>query len=196
MNKQEFIERVYEASKEGYREYGILPSLVIAQAILESAWGEKHIANNIFGIKAGNPWNGKFVVRKTLEWDGKKYVTKEEKFRAYDTMEDSIKDYLKLIGTAKRYEKVRKAKDYKEACKLIYEAGYATDPKYSDKLMNIIESNKLYQYDKVADSVSDWAIEAWNWAKENKITDGNRPKAYATREEVITMLYRLLNIKK
>ena len=196
MNKQEFIERVYEVSKEGYREYGILPSLVIAQAILESAWGEKHIANNIFGIKAGSSWNGEFVVRKTSEWDGKKYVTKEEKFRAYDTMEDSIKDYLKLIGTSKRYEKVRKAKDYKEACKLIYEAGYATDPKYSDKLINIIESNKLYQYDKVVDSVSDWAIEAWNWAKENKITDGNRPKAYGTREEVITMLYRLSNMEK
>lgn len=131
-------------------------------------------------------------MRRTTEWDGTRYVVKVDKFRAYDSMEDSIKDYLKLIGGSKRYEKVKKAKDYKEAARLIYEAGYATDPKYVDKLINIIESNKLYEYDKRAEPISSWAVEAWEWGKSEGITDGRKPKTYATREQVVTMLYRIV----
>ena len=65
MNKNKFIERVAKVAIEGYGEYGILPSLTIAQAILESDWGNKHIENNIFGIKAGSSWKGKVAIRKT-----------------------------------------------------------------------------------------------------------------------------------
>lgn len=193
MDKKEFIQMVGTVSRENYNKYSILPSLVIAQAALESAWGTKHIDNNIFGIKAGSSWTGKVAIRRTTEWNGNKYIVIMDKFRAYNSMEESIIDYLKLVGTTKRYEKVKTAKNYKEASRLIYEAGYATDPKYSEKLINIIESNKLYEYDKVAEPVSLWAVEAWNWAVKKGITDGTNPKSYATREEVITMIYRLNN---
>lgn len=193
MDKSKFIELVGKVAAEYYPQYNILPSLVISQAILESGWGVKHIENNIFGIKAGSSWNGKVALRRTTEWNGTKYVVIIDKFRAYDSMEDSIKDYLKLIGESKRYEKVKKAKDYKEAARLIYEAGYATDPKYTDKLINIMESNKLFEYDKMVESVSPWAIEAWEWGKIQGITDGSNPKALATREQVMTMIYRLAN---
>lgn len=196
MEKKQFIEMVAKVARQKYDKYNILPSLVIAQAILESAWGTKQIENNIFGIKAGSSWTGKVAIRRTTEWDGKKYVVKIATFRAYDSFEDSIKDYLELIGNAKRYEKVKKAKDYKEASKLIYEAGYATDPKYSEKLINIIETNKLYEYDKELNPISPWALEAWNWAIKKGITDGSKAKSYATREEVVTMLYRLTNINQ
>ncbi|NMB26700.1 MAG: glycoside hydrolase family 73 protein [Tissierellia bacterium] len=197
MNKNKFIERVAKVAIEGYGEYGILPSLTIAQAILESDWGNKHIENNIFGIKAGSSWKGKVAIRKTKEWDGKKYITKEARFRAYDSFEYSIRDYLKLIGESKRYEKVKGAKDYKEASRLIYEAGYATDPKYSQKLIDIIEEYKLYDYDqKVKEQpISPWAKAAWDWAIKEGITDGKDPKAYATREQVVTMIYRLYKKK-
>ena len=193
MNKNQFIERVSIVAKEGYVKYNILPSLTIAQAILESDWGNKHIENNIFGIKAGTSWKGKVAIRKTKEWDGKKYITKEARFRAYGSFEESIRDYLKLIGESKRYEKVKGAKDYKEASRLIYQAGYATDPKYSQKLIDIIEGQKLYEYDKKVkeNPVSPWAKAAWDWAIKEGITDGDAPKDYATREQVITMLYRL-----
>lgn len=193
MDKSKFIELVGKVAAEYYPQYNILPSLVISQAILESGWGVKHIENNIFGIKAGSSWNGKVALRRTTEWNGTKYVVIIDKFRAYDSIEDSIKDYLKLIGESKRYEKVKKAKDYKEAARLIYEAGYATDPKYTDKLINIMESNKLFEYDKMVESVSPWAIEAWEWGKIQGITDGSNPKALATREQVMTMIYRLAN---
>lgn len=198
MGKKEFIARVSIVAKEGYIKYSILPSLTIAQAILESSWGEKHIGNNIFGIKAGKSWTGKVAIRETKEWNGTRYIITEARFRAYDSFEDSTRDYLKLIGQSKRYEKVKKARDYKEASRLIYEAGYATDPKYSEKLINIIETNKLYQYDRLSDpvdSISDWAVEAWNWAIGKGITDGKNPKDYLTREQGITMLYRFYKNK-
>ncbi len=191
MDKNVFIERVAKVAVEKYDEYGILPSLVIAQAILESGWGEKPIENNIFGIKASSSWQGRVATRRTKEWDGEKFITVEAKFRAYDSIEDSIMDYLKLVGRTKRYERVKKAQDYKEAARLIYEAGYATDPLYSKKLIDIIEARKLYKYDQVKDTLSPWAMEAWNWAKEMGITDGTRPRDYMTREEGITILYRL-----
>lgn len=191
MDKNKFIEMVGKVAIEYYPEYNILPSLVISQAILESGWGVKHIENNIFGIKAGSSWTGKVALRRTTEWDGTRYVVKVDRFRAYDNMEESIKDYLKLIGESKRYEKVKKARDYKEAARLMYEAGYATDPKYADKLINIIERNKLYEYDKRAEPISPWAVEAWEWGKAKGITDGRQPKTYATREQVVTMLYRI-----
>lgn len=193
MNKKEFIEVVGKAAQENYHKYGILPSLVIAQAILESGWGDKAIENNIFGIKAGSYWTGKITIRTTKEWDGCKYVNKKAKFRAYNGIKDSIRDYLELIGKSKRYKRVRGAKDYREAAKFIYEAGYATDPKYSDKLIQIIEYNKLYQYDKIQEPLSSWAVEAWEWAMDNGITDGTNPKDNMTREQGVTMLYRLIN---
>jgi len=194
LDKKKFIERIAKVAVKNYEIYGILPSLVIAQAILESGWGKKAIENNIFGIKAGSSWRGKVVTRETREWDGDKYVIKKSKFRAYDSIEDSIMDYLNLVGNTKRYEKVRNAKDYKEAARLIYETGYATDPHYTDKIINIIESNSLYQYDVLEEAISPWAVDAWSWAIKNGITDGTNPKNYMTREQCITMLYRLYRL--
>ncbi len=194
MDKNIFIERVARVAVENYDKYKILPSLVIAQAILESGWGEKAIENNIFGIKATSSWKGRVAIRKTREWDGKKFITVEAKFKAYDSIEDSIMDYLNLVGRAKRYERVKGAGDYKEAARLVYEAGYATDPQYANKLIDIIEARKLYQYDTLIKPISSWAVDAWNWAKEMGITDGTNPKAYMTREEGVTMLYRLYKL--
>lgn len=196
MNKKEFIDIVAEGAIYGYGKYNILPSLVIAQAVLESNWGKSHIANNIFGIKAGSSWKGKISTRKTKEWNGKEYVVKEQNFRAYDSFQESVSDYLKLIGESKRYEKVKEAANYNEACKAVYESGYATDPKYSEKLVKIIEENRFYEYDLKVKEISKWAFEAWLWAEKNGITDGKDPKKFATREQVATMLFKLHNIYK
>ncbi|HHV47267.1 MAG TPA: glycoside hydrolase family 73 protein [Tissierellia bacterium] len=194
MDKNEFIERVANVAVKHYKEYKILPSLVIAQAILESSWGKKAIENNIFGIKAGSSWKGRTVLRNTREWNGREYVVEESRFRAYDSIEDSIMDYLNLVGNSRRYEKVKNAKDYKEAARLIYEAGYATDPEYADKLIDIIEKNSLYQYDLLDEPISLWAADAWSWGIENGITDGTNPKGCISREQCITMLYRLYKL--
>lgn len=193
--KKEFIDRVSVVALEGHKQYGILPSLTIAQSILESAWGKKHIGNNIFGIKKGSTWKGKTRIVTTTEYiKGQKKTIKDE-FRVYDSIEDSIRDYLKLIGSLKRYEIVRNSNNYKDACNNVLKAGYATDPNYARKLILIIEENKLYKYDGDLYILHDWAKDAWEWAKEKGITDGREPQREATREEVITFLYRLYNNK-
>jgi Muramidase (flagellum-specific) len=149
MNKQEFINSIKEEAMRGQREYGILASLTIAQAILESGWGKSQLAvkaNNLFGIKAFSNWKGKRITMATTEWyDGQKQVVNAE-FRAYDSFNDSIEDHNKLLLNTS-YEAVRKCKDYKAASSEIYKCGYATDPKYTEKLISIIEEYKLYEFD-------------------------------------------------
>lgn len=194
MDKKEFIERVGKVVQNNFEEYKILPSIVIAQAILESGWGKYAIENNIFGIKAGPSWNGKAIIRNTKEWDGRRYITKESRFRAYDSIEDSILDYLNLVGKSKRYEQVKEAKNYRDAARKLQESGYATDPEYSNKLINIIESNRLYEYDNIENQISPWAKEAWSWAIQKGITDGTNPKGHMTREQGIAMLYRFFKL--
>lgn len=147
-DKQKFINQILPAALEGYTKYNILPSLTLAQAVLESGWGKNHIDNNLFGFKADKGWKGKVAKRKTKEWDGKRYIIINANFRAYDSFEDSVRDHNRLLGTSSRYSNVRVSKDYKEACNAVWKAGYATDPKYPEKLIKIIEENDFMQYDK------------------------------------------------
>lgn len=199
--KKSFIEKIRPVAQEGYIKYGILPSLTLAQAALESGWGKKQVGNNIFGIKKGSSWTGPTKSLLTHEYVNGRKIRIYDEFRAYPSIEDSVRDYHKLLARAKRYERVRRAKDYKEACIEIQRSGYATDPNYGKKLRQIIEFNKLYQYDKITKNkvkkqVSPWAHYAWKWAIKMGITDGTNPKNYASREEVITFLYRLLDKNK
>ena len=110
MTKQQFIDAVKAGAKAGHEKYGILPSLTIAQAALESGWGKSHIENNLFGMKAGTSWAGGTATRATREFVNGKWVTIEAKFRAYGSFNESIEDHAKLLGTASRYKKVVQAK--------------------------------------------------------------------------------------
>lgn len=134
-----------------YPKYRILPSIVIAQAILESGWGNSTLAtkaNALFGIKATG--NEPCYTIKTNEYtaDGKLYVTRA-KFRAYNSWADSIKDHLKFLQSS-RYTAVVGETNYRVAANELQKAGYATDPEYARKLCNLIESYGLHNYDIVA----------------------------------------------
>jgi peptidoglycan hydrolase-like protein with peptidoglycan-binding domain len=150
MEKKEFIDSIKEGALKGRADYGIIPSLTIAQAVLESGWGTSQLskkANNLFGIKAFADWNGQKITLPTTEWyDGQMKIINAE-FRAYDNFNDSIVDHSKLLFFP-RYRPVRECTDYKGACQKIYECGYATDPKYPEKLISIIESNRLFEFDE------------------------------------------------
>lgn len=150
MEKQEFINAIKNGAIEGYKKYKILPSLTMAQAILESGWGKNHIEYNLFGIKASSSWKGKVAVRQTKEFTNGKWITINAKFRAYNSFDESIEDHAKLLGQNKRYRNVTLASEYRTACLKVWKAGYATDPQYPQKLIGIIEINKLYQYDEIA----------------------------------------------
>lgn len=155
MDKKQFIDLVKDGALKGQKDYGILPSLIIAQAILESAWGSSGLskrANNLFGIKAGASWSGKRITMDTAEWYGdKKQIVKAE-FRAYDSFKESIEDHNKLLSYT-RYKPLGQCKDYKAACYKVYECGYATDPEYPEKLISLIEENRLYELDESREEV-------------------------------------------
>ena len=149
MVKNLFINNVKNGAIKGSSEHKVMASLTIAQAILESGWGESVLtqkANNLFGIKASG-WSGASYNMNTGEFDNGKWTTEKDcPFRAYSTWEESIKDHTELLCT-KRYEKVREASTYSQACFAVKECGYATDPNYSSLLINIIEQNNLQKFD-------------------------------------------------
>jgi LysM repeat protein len=137
------------------REKWVLPSVCIAQAALETGWGTSSLmtkANAYFGIKATG-WNGKVYNSATLEcYDGKTYENVNACFRAYDSVEDSVKDYFDLITGSARYSAAVNEKNAEKAINAIKNGGYATDPSYVSKIMNIINSYNLTQYDNFKDS--------------------------------------------
>jgi hypothetical protein len=149
MEKKEFISCIRDGALRGYEEFKILPSLTVAQAILESAWGKSELtqrANNLFGMKASSSWRGRKITLKTTEfYKGEKQIVYAD-FRAYDSLKESIEDHNKLLSYS-RYKPLGNCKNYKEVSEKIYECGYATDPKYPEKLIKIIEENKLYELD-------------------------------------------------
>jgi peptidoglycan hydrolase-like protein with peptidoglycan-binding domain len=150
MMREEFINSIKEGALKGYKEYGILPSLTIAQAALESGWGTSQLsqrANNLFGIKAFSDWTGKRISLPTTEWYGGEMKIINAEFRAYDSLNDSIEDHNRLLSY-NRYKPVRECTDYKDACKRIYQCGYATDPRYPEKLISIIEKHCLFTLDE------------------------------------------------
>lgn len=153
MNKQEFIKKVGKMAANSMQKTKILASLTTAQAILESAYGKSGLTqkgNALFGIKATSSWSGKVYSAKTKEcYDGTNFVEIKAGFRAYDSWEDSIEDHSKLLTSASRYKGLIGETDYKKACKKIYQAGYATDPNYANKLIRLIEQYRLWEYDKI-----------------------------------------------
>lgn len=152
MSKQvEFITKIAPFVQSACAKSSIFPSVCIAQAILETGWGRASIGNNLFGVKATGTsneyWDGSSVSSPTYEYINGVKTRVTSKFRAYKTIEDSIKDHNRLFK-AKRYDAVLKAKTPEEQAKAIKAGGYATDPKYAEKLINLINTYNLKQYDK------------------------------------------------
>lgn len=107
-------------------------------------------ANAIFGIKATKTWKGKVYNSKTKEcYDGVNYTDITASFRAYDNLEESIKDYFDLICKSTRYKKALNCKSAEECITEIKNGGYATSPTYITTIMSIINSNNLTKYDKI-----------------------------------------------
>lgn len=140
-------------------------SLIIAQAALESNWGTSGLTkkgNNLFGIKGKGPAGS--CTMPTTEYVKGKPIKVDAAFRAYNNWGESISDHAKLILNGVSWDRNKYKKvigvDGKTAAREIQKAGYATDPKYADKLIAIMDEYNLYQYDTVkgastVDKVSD-----------------------------------------
>lgn len=139
-----YVEQYKEIAIEEMYRYGIPASIKLAQAILESGNGKSYLAtraNNHFGIKCGGDWSGKSVKRPD--------DSARDCFRVYQNAEESFRDHSQFL-LRKRYEKLftLKKDDYKGWAKGLKEAGYATNPRYPQLLIDLIERYNLHQYDQ------------------------------------------------
>ena len=140
-----YIENYSPIAKEEMLQYGIPASITLAQGILESGAGRGELSvksNNHFGIKCHKGWTGGRVYH-----DDDKL---QECFRKYKDPKYSFRDHSLFLTQRSRYNDLFQYKkdDYKSWAKGLKKAGYATDPKYPDKLIRIIETYELYIYDE------------------------------------------------
>ena len=151
MTKEEFIDKVGTYTVKHYNQHKILPSMTIAQAILESDYGKSELgtkAHNYFGMKWTVGCGCDYYEKNTAEQrkDGTYYVIKA-KFRSYKTMNKGLKGYYDFIDSKHWYNNLKGVTDYKEACMLIRKDVWATSLKYTENLIRIIESHNLVDYD-------------------------------------------------
>ena len=146
-NKQyeDYIKKYRELAVEEMKKYHIPASITLAQGLLESGAGQSTLArksNNHFGIKCGGDWTGK-----TVSHDDD---ARGECFRAYKHPKDSYEDHSKFLAGRPRYASLFKLKitDYKGWARGLKKAGYATNPRYADQLIGIIELYELHKYDE------------------------------------------------
>ena len=152
--KKDFIKKIGPIAREVDKSYDLLPSITIAQACLESNYGQSDLSqkyNNLFGVKGSNPNTS--AVMTTKEYVKNKWVTVKARFQIYDSYEASIRAHARLFqnGTTwnhDQYKHVLASRDYTTQAKAFVTDGYATDPDYADKLINLIEQFDLEKYDK------------------------------------------------
>ncbi|MBC1797094.1 GW domain-containing glycosaminoglycan-binding protein [Listeria booriae] len=157
--QQEFINLLAGHAQQIQDQEGILTSITLAQAILESNWGESKLATegrNLFGIKG--EYQKDSVTMPTQEFENNEWITIDAAFRKYPTWFESLDDHAALFlkGTSwdkTKYQGVIKAKDYKTAANALQKAGYATDPGYAEKLIELIEQRNLQAYDQIYDPI-------------------------------------------
>ncbi|WP_061996016.1 glucosaminidase domain-containing protein [Clostridium sp. ATCC 25772] len=150
-----FIDEILEGAISNYEKYNIMPSVTIAQAIIESDWGKSELAiagNNLFGIKADGKYKGETVTFKTKEFYN---MVIDGAFRKYKNKNQSIEDHGTFLNENERYKDhgFFKEKNYRNQCLSLENAGYSTvenyngEKIYADVLIELIENYKLYLID-------------------------------------------------
>jgi len=145
---KDFVHALTEGAKRVEEKLNVPFEVVIAQAALETGWGQKIIktesggtSNNLFNIKADKRWNGDKTNKETLEFEQGAMVKKREPFRVYETVAESINDYINFLSNSDRYKPaLEKANDVEHFLHNLQSAGYATDPKYAEKIMGTLRT--------------------------------------------------------
>jgi flagellar protein FlgJ len=141
----DFVRQLWPHAEAAGRELGVDPTTLIAHAALETGWGKKipqstdgQCSFNLFGIKTGSQWNGASVGVTTLEYENGVASKRVDRFRAYDSPADCLKDYASLIKQNGRYVKALGAgSDAAAFATALQQSGYATDPNYAGKLTTV-----------------------------------------------------------
>jgi hypothetical protein len=149
-----FIGSIVNGAIQGWTQHKILPSLTLAQAILESAWGKSSLASkyhNLFGIKGS--YHGMSVNMPTYEEYGGRYVMINDRFRRYPDNNASVQDHTDFLVQNRRYHNLIGVRDANTATYLIRADGYATASSYTSSLRSVINTYDLTRYDRVAFSL-------------------------------------------
>ncbi|WJV52174.1 flagellar assembly peptidoglycan hydrolase FlgJ [Prodigiosinella aquatilis] len=149
LSSTNFISRLSAPAQLVSEQSGIPHHLIVAQAALESGWGKHEIptadgqsSHNIFGIKAGSNWDGPVTEITTTEYEQGVAKKVKAKFRVYSSYLEAISDYVKLLTQNPRYADVVNATTAEQGAMALQQAGYATDPGYAKKLVNMIQQMK------------------------------------------------------
>lgn len=161
-----FIEGVYPNAEKAAAKLGVAPEALVAQAALETGWGKHVIADgkqqssfNLFNIKAGSSWQGRTVNVPTVEYENGTAVRRFDSFRAYESVEASFDDYVNLISNSSRYQDaLNKGNDTFGFAKALQDGGYATDPKYAEKIRVIVAGEPMKQHMSDVKNSEDWTL--------------------------------------
>jgi flagellar protein FlgJ len=146
-----FVKELWPHAQRTARDLGTRPELLLAQAALETGWGQHMIRGtdgsnsfNLFGIKADARWQGERALTETIEFEDGLMRKQHATFRAYASLADSFADYADFLKTNPRYrEALNTAADAPSFARALAAAGYATDPEYSGKINRIMDGERL-----------------------------------------------------
>ena len=148
-DSNDFIAQLAQPAQVASQQSGIPHHLILAQAALESGWGQRQILTrdgkpsfNVFGIKASGDWKGETTDIMTTEYEGGVAKKVRASFRVYGSYMEALSDYVKLLSNNPRYAAVANAPSAEQGARALQAAGYATDPKYAQKLVGMIQQFK------------------------------------------------------
>jgi len=148
----EFVEQLLPLAEQAGQELGVDPSVLLAQAALETGWGKfitrdattGRSSYNLFNIKAHSGWDGDSVQVQTLEYRGGVPEKEQARFRAYDSYAESFSDYVNFLRSNPRYQQaLEQGSDPARFVRELHNAGYATDPEYASKIERIFSGDLL-----------------------------------------------------
>ena len=142
----DFVKGLMPLAESAAKALKVNPMLLLAQAALETGWGKKVIANpqgnshNLFNIKADKSWGGDKIGKPTIEYQDGIAKKQRAEFRAYPSFQDSFDDFAKFLKENPRYRNaLTQTQQPEQFMRAIHQAGYATDPKYADKVLRVFQ---------------------------------------------------------
>ncbi len=149
--REDFVREIWPLAVRAGEKLGVNPRAIVAQAALETGWGSRQIrddagvsGNNLFGIKADSRWAGERVTVTTLEYEGGLPKPQRAQFRAYPDLAAGFEDYVRFLQGNPRYSDALRAGDSSDTyAESLQSAGYATDPRYAEKIRSIVASSIL-----------------------------------------------------